>query len=187
MNMDNNPEKINGEVNEEAALTLEYELSRKEVTSALYLVGMLKRKTKNIIKIALCAVFGAVALAGVVVNYTVISNYIVLVAAAAVIAILLIFPKKEEKDMVDKAMKSAAEKTILVLQSTKMRIKVPKSGANWEITKGMVRGVMKNDVVYCLLLKDGRFVVVPKRAIDSEQKQNAFDTSKAYLTKPDLD
>lgn len=166
---------------------LEFTLEREEVKRGFYIAGKLKRrKVISIVEAVICAAVIVKALIDVISNPTYFVGYVLIAAAATVIAVVFAFPAYEEKKTVDNAMKTAVDKTIIVPLADKLRIKVPQSGANWEVKRDIVRGVKSDDLVYVIFLKGSRMVIVPRRALDTEKKQAAFDEAKAALTAPEV-
>ncbi len=172
---------------EKKKVTSSYVLTRDEVTCALMIAGKLKdRKKRTIVETVICAILFIVALCSTISDPSYFVGYVTMAAMAIVIAVVLLWPKHEEKKIIDNALKTSSTETVMTLKADKIHIHIPKSGVSWDIIPEMVRGIRSNENIYVIFLKDSRIVVIPKRVLDDDIKQKAFEITKQALTEPKL-
>ncbi|MBQ2676901.1 MAG: hypothetical protein IJF54_05850 [Clostridia bacterium] len=145
----------------------EFTLNQDEVRAALYITGRLKPyKKKSLIQAIIAGLVFISFLVSAIMYPHQTTNYIAMAAMLLVIVLVTVFPKQTE----DRIVKGATTyiPMSVKLNQDKITVNVPQTGAVWDVEKPNVAYIKQDDVIFAIVLKDGRILVIPKRVADEK-------------------
>ena len=104
----------------------------------------------------------------IIVDPTAIKNYVYIAIIIFVVIFSEVTKRMSDKRIFENALKSVSNETVAEFENDVIHIEIPEKDKKWDIEKENIEKIQENEEIFSINLKDNRFVIFPKRVLNSE-------------------
>lgn len=146
-----------------------YKITEEELKSAFKLTKVLKRNhLMSVVLYVLIALATVMQIVNIIVDPTAIKNYVYIAIIIFVVIFSEVTKRMSDKRIFENALKSVSNETVAEFENDVIHIEIPEKDKKWDIEKENIEKIQENEEIFSINLKDNRFVIFPKRVLNSE-------------------